>query len=257
MEQRVRDWAADEPRQRRDSPWDPGTPRQRRRPRWHEFRGAYPRIVAGLVVGVTVLLALDGWLLFQRFRYQGQIRSYRNAMNALDRQRADAVVAAGQSRAALTLELVHRHAVADRTLNLAVSLEDKVMRLQREGAPLREMKVEIGPDAVLGEPPDQVRLARPLGKRAVLRVLRAGYRWEVPAWVYVQRQMAVPADRLVPDALGPVAAILSGGTVLYSKPERGPLADDAYVLPGSVRVGRDDLRAVADNLAEGTSVYFH
>jgi hypothetical protein len=244
MEQRVREWRTDEPR-------------QRRRPRWREFRDAYPRIVAGLAVGVTVLLALDGGLLFQRFRYQGQIGSYRKAMNTLDRQRADAVVAAGESRAALTLELVHRHAVADRTLNLAVSLAEKVMRLQREGAPLREMKVEIGPEAVLGEPPDQVRLAPPLGKRAVLRVLRAGYRWEVPAWVYAQRQIPAPTDRLVPDALGPVAAILSGGTVLYSKPERGPLADDAYVLPGSVRVGRDDLRAVADNLAEGTSVYFH
>ena len=257
MEQRVREWRADQPRQRRDSPWEPGTPRQRRRPRWREFREAYPRIVAGLALGVTLLLALDGWLLFERLRYLGQIRHYRQAMNTLDRQRADAVVAAGQSRAALTLELVHRHAVADRTLNLAVSLQDGVMRLQREGAPLREMKVEIGAEAVLGEPPDQVRLAPPLGKRAVLRVLRAGYRWEVPAWVYAQRRIPPPADRLVPEALGPVAAILSGGTVLYSKPDRGPLADDAYVLPGSVRVGREDLRAVADNLAEGTPVYFH
>jgi hypothetical protein len=257
MEQRVAAWREDKPRQRRDAPWEPGTPRQRRRPRWGEFREAYPRIVAGLAVGVAILLALDGWLLFQRLRYQGQIRSYRRAMNTLDRQRADAVVAAGQSRAALTLELVRRQAVGDRTLNLAVSLDDGVMRLQREGAILREMKAEIGPEAVLGEPPDQVRLAAPLGKRAVLRVLRAGYRWEVPAWVYAQRRLSLPADRLVPDALGPVAVILSGGTVLYSRPEGGPLADDAFVLPGSVRVGRDDLRAVADNLADGTPVYFH
>src|SRR6185503_20693049 len=99
MEERVPPWPKDQPRQRRGAPWEAGTPRQRRRPRWGEFRGAYPRIVAGLAVGVTLLVALDGWLLFQRFRYQAQIRTYRRTMSTLASRRADAVVAAGQRQA--------------------------------------------------------------------------------------------------------------------------------------------------------------
>jgi hypothetical protein len=60
----------------------------------------------------------------------------------------------------------------------------------------------------------------------------------------------------VKGALGPVAIVLEGGTVIYSMPTAGPLNDSAYVMPGAVRAKAEDLRAVVPNLARGTKVYF-
>ena len=257
MDRRSAPWQTTEPRQRREEPWDASAPRQRRRPRWREFRVAYPRIVAGMAAGIGLLLAVDTWLVFQRSVYQRQIGAYRRDMSAVERSRADAVLESGEIRTGLMLELLRRQATGDPTLNLAVSVQDGVMRLQREGALLREMRAAIGPEALVGDPPDQVRLTPPLGKRTVLRVLRGRYRWEVPAWVFTQRHQPVPPDRIIEGALGPLAVVLSGGAVLYTTPERGPLAERSFVMPGSVRMQPVDLAAVAENLAEGTPVYFY
>jgi hypothetical protein len=60
----------------------------------------------------------------------------------------------------------------------------------------------------------------------------------------------------VKGALGPVAIVLEGGTVIYSMPTTGPLNDSTYVMPGAVRAKAEDLRAVIPNLARGTKVYF-
>jgi hypothetical protein len=61
----------------------------------------------------------------------------------------------------------------------------------------------------------------------------------------------------VKGALGPVAVVLSGGTVLYSPPSAGPLNDSAYVLPGSVRAREADLRAILPNVQPGMKVYLY
>ena len=79
----------------------------------------------------------------------------------------------------------------------------------------------------------------------------------MPRWVYSDRRLTVPADSMVPGALGPVAIILDGGTIVYSAPASGPLRDTAYVLPGGVRASAADLRAVVPNLTPGTSVYVY
>ena len=47
----------------------PGEPRERRRPRWGEFRDAYPRIVAAMAVGLVAFAAVDGVLAFKRWQY--------------------------------------------------------------------------------------------------------------------------------------------------------------------------------------------
>jgi len=91
----------------------------------------------------------------------------------------------------------------------------------------------------------------------VQAVLGARDVWEVPDWVYRERKLPVPEDRHVAGALGPVAVVLDGGTVLYSMPAAGPLADSAYVLPGSVRVRAEDLEAIMPNVQRGTAVYFY
>jgi hypothetical protein len=45
--------------------------------------------------------------------------------------------------------------------------------------------------------------------------------------------------------------------VIYSVPESGPLADTAYVLPGSVQAPAADLKAVSENIRRGMAVYFY
>jgi hypothetical protein len=58
-------------------------------------------------------------------------------------------------------------------------------------------------------------------------------------------------------ALGEIAVLLDDGTVIYSRPRSGPLADEDYVLPGGLRADAGDLQAIRPNLAPGLPVYFH
>jgi hypothetical protein len=242
---------------RRHKPQAQGQPRERRRPRWGEFREAYPRIVAAMAVGMLALLAVDGVLAFKRWQYGSEIVRLRGRMTDMERRRTDAIVESSENRMQLMVALARRDAVGDKGLNLAVSSEKAAMYLQREGAQLREMPVKVGPEATVGAPPNEVRLAPPLGKRVVVRVVDSSYAWQVPAWIWAQRGAPVPADRRIEGALGPVAILLDGGAVIYSRPSAGPLADDAYVLPGGVRAEAADLEAVRENLTPGMPVYFY
>ncbi len=73
--------------------------------------------------------------------------------------------------------------------------------------------------------------------------------------MYVDRHL--PADATpVQGGLG-FGIVLDGGTVIYSDPHAGPLADTAYVMPGSVRAREADVKAIQANLKPGTSVYFY
>jgi hypothetical protein len=131
------------------------------------------------------------------------------------------------------------------------------MYLERDGALLREMSVEVPAEKRVGTGRDTMHLATPRGTRTVERILGPGDAWSVPAWVYSDRGLPKPATTSEVGALGPVAIVLNGGTVIYSLPSVGPLNDSAYVLPGSIRVSSEDLRAVTPNLQPGTVVYFY
>jgi len=242
--------------ERRTVAWKDGV-RQRRRPRWSEFREAYPRILTAMVLGLAALLALDGWLLYKRVAYRRETARLRRSMTEVERKRTDVVLAATEGRTELQMELVRRRAMGDPSLNLAVAVDEGRMYLQREGARLREMKVRVGPEATVGEAPDTLRVVPPRGQRTVLRAVDGSYRWEVPAWVYVQRGLPAPRSRSVEGALGPAAILLDGGTVIYSRPGAGPLADDDYVLPGAVRAEARDLDALLENVAQGMPVFFY
>ena len=131
------------------------------------------------------------------------------------------------------------------------------MYLERDGALLREMGVEVAPEKRIGAGRDTVHMAAPRGTRTVERILGPQDAWEVPKWVYADRGLPQPAQTALVGALGPVAIVLNGGTVIYSLPSVGPLNDSSYVLPGSIRVSAEDLRAVSPNLQHGTVVYFY
>jgi hypothetical protein len=243
--------------ERRGDAWDGQEVRQRRRPRWAEFRGAYPRIVTAMALGIVSLVALDGWVLYKRVSYRRETARLRRSMSDVERKRADTILSAAEGRMALQVELVRRKALGDPSLNLAVSVDEGRMYLQREGARLREMRVRIGPEVTVGDAPDAVRLVAPRGQRTVARAVGPSFRWEVPAWVYTQRGLPAPAQRSVEGALGPAAILLDGGTVIYSRPLAGPLADEAYVMPGAVRAEAADLDALMENVVPGMPVFFY
>src|SRR5688572_28911252 len=225
----------------------PGTPyiapgSDRRRRRWREFRHAYPGILATMGVALLLTLGASGWLIYKRVRYQSEIDRLRAGMTDAERRRTDLLLESTENKFRVMVELIRRQALGDDELHLAVVADSGVMRLQREGAFLRDMRVEVGPEKVVGRAPDTVHMAIPRGTRTVERVIGANDAWEVPAWVYLDRGLPVPNDRSVRGALGPMAILLNGGTVLYSLPTAGPLADSAYVLPGSIRAKAEDVR---------------
>jgi hypothetical protein len=156
----------------------------------------------------------------------------------------------------MMMELLRRQAKWDKSIHLAVDVDSGKMYLERESATLREVHVEVGPERRIGVAPDTVRMAVPRGARSVQKVLGENDAWEIPRWVYLDRGLPIPKERVATGALGPVAILLEGGTLIYSLPNRGPLNDSTYILPGAIRARAEDLRAIAPNLEPGSAVYF-
>jgi hypothetical protein len=229
---------------------------ERRRSGWGEFRHAYPGIVATMALAFLVMLASDIWLVYKHSHYTGEVDRLRSGMSDAERRQADAVISAEQNKFRVMVELVRRQAQGDKDLHLSIEVDSARMMLEREGALLREMPVEVAAAKVIGSGPDTVRMSPPRGARTVEKVLEGG-NWEIPKWVYSDRNLPVETDRTVKGALGPIAILLSGGTVIYAQPSSGPLADPNYLLPGSIRARTSDLKAIAPNLKPGSTVYFY
>jgi hypothetical protein len=221
------------------------------------FRRRHPGFVAAAAIILVGLIGLDLWFVSKRFRYEREIKRLRSGMTEFERRRTDAILASEEHRMQVMLQLIRRQAKIDPEIHLAVSIDSAQMYLEREGALLREIPLEVGPERRVGIPPDTVHIAIPRGTRSVARILDGDDGWEVPAWVYADRGIAAPASRTVKGALGPVSILLEGGTVIYSMPSSGPLNDSSYVLPGAVRARSADLEAIVPNLKRGTAVYFY
>jgi len=214
-------------------------------------------LVIALSVAVAALLAADWFMLSRRERYADEIIRLRASMTDIERERADQIVAQEKNKLRLAIALARHQAQVERALHLSVTIDSGTMQLEREGALLRAMPVEIAAERTIGSPPDTVHLAAPRGLRTIVRVLAESDTWDVPAWVYTDRGLPVPADRHLSGALGTAAMVLDGGTVIYSVPAVGPLADSSYVMPGAVRARASDLRAILPNIAAGLRVYFY
>ena len=247
----------DTPRAAPLPPLEPPVRTERRREGWREFRHAYPGILATMTVALIAFLAFDGWLIYKRVKYANEVERLRAGMTDFERRQADMILEQDENRFRVMIELIKRQAQGDKDLNLTVSVDSGMMYLQREGAKLREMQTVTGPEKTVGTAPDTVRLAVPRGTRTVERIIGAGDSWEVPKWVFTDRGLPEPPSRTTKGALGPVGIVLNGGTVIYSMPAAGPLADSSYVMPGSIRASASDMRAVAPNLKPGVKVYFY
>ena len=221
------------------------------------FRRRHPAFIAALAVIVAGRLAIDGWVLYKRRAYEAEIARLRSDMSDVERRRSDAITNTNEKRLEMMMELLRRQAKIDKEIHLAVAVDSGKMYLERDGALLREMSVEVAAEKRVDAGHDTVHLAAPRGTRTVERILGPADAWNVPSWVYTDRGLTPPATKSEVGALGPVAIVLNGGTVIYSLPTVGPLNDSAYVLPGSIRVSAEDLRAVTPNLQRGTVVYFY
>ena len=215
-----------------------------------------------IIVGIVLLLSLgglDALVLAHRRRYEAEIIRLRASMTQVERERTDALMAGERSKLAVAIELARRQARFEPALHLSVALDSGAMYLERAGAVLRSMPVQIGPERRIGTAPDTVQLAAPRGVRTIAAVLFDSSAWEVPEWVFVDRGAEIPAGtaRTITGALGPAAILLAGGTLVYSLPAVGPLSDSSYVMPGAVRARAEDLRAIMPNLSAGMRVYFY
>lgn len=216
-------------------------------------RRARNAILVIIILAVTANVVLAARYL----RYREETSRLRAGMTKAQLERTDAVVAAERHRLRVEFELIRRQARGDRQLHLAVNVDSGRMILERDGIILREMPVRLGPERVPGPRGDTTITVQALGQRTVERKLGARDRWEVPRDVFADRGLAVPDNRRISGALGEHAILLSGGITIYAVPQSGPLADSSYVLPGSIQVAKEDLKALSANIKPGMSVYLY
>lgn len=213
-----------------------------------------------LLLACLALVGADLALLWRRARDRGELERLRRGMTALERQRADAIVAADAERSRLLMALLRQQlwqqALGDEGLHLVVSIDSSYAALDRGRARLRQFPVEIGPDRRVGVAPDTVRVVAPRGIRRVERVLTGAMRWEPPVWLWADRGLVPPAET-APGWAGPMAMVTTGGVLLYTLPAAGPLADRGYLLPGAFRIAEADMRALRESLRPGMAVYFY
>jgi hypothetical protein len=211
---------------------------ERRRPRWREFRRAYPGFTFTMTLGVLVLLALNAFALYKRNDYDRETARLRQDMTASEKQRADLIIQDEQNKVAIAIELARRQARLDKQLHLSVQTDSGRMYLEREGAILREMIVQIGPEyepkRMAGGSQDSVPIAIPRGERTVVSFTDGGGG----------------------NGGGSPTIQLDGGTVIYSVNASDSAAVAAPVKPGQVRANAADLKAIRENLSTGMKVYF-
>ena len=156
------------------------------------------------------------------------------------------------------MELLRRQAKIDKEIHLAVAVDSAKMYLERDGALLREMSVEVAPEKKRGcwaATPCTSRHRAGRGRSSASSGPTDA--WEVPlVGLHGSRSHAAgPSDRRSV-LWGRLRSSSTGARSLLAS-YVGPLNDSAYVLPGSIRVGVEDLRAVTPNLQRGTVVYFY
>jgi hypothetical protein len=198
----------------------------RRRGTWRDFRRAYPGFVFVLGLGLIAMLTLDGWLLVKRVKYNHDVKQIRDHMSQSERERSDLIVQSEQNKLRIAIELAKRQAKFDKKLHLNVSVDSSRMYLTREGAVLREMPVQFGPERTPSESSDAPPAAIPRGERTVADVSET-------------------------------KITLDGGTRILSSPSAQLANDSTAIPPGSLRITLVDMKAIKPNLNAGMKVYFY
>ena len=198
----------------------------RRRGGWKDFRQAYPGFVFTLLIGLFAMLAIDAFLILKRRAYEKEVSTLRANMSEQEKQRTDAIVEAEENKLRLALALARRQAKLEKKLHLSVAVDSGKIYLEREGLVLREMAAAFGPDGVVRTGNDSIPVVVPRGERLVAK-------------------------------LDDGRITLDGGTVISASDAASPVQDSSTLPPGSVRISRNDLKAIMPNLSLGMRVYFY
>ena len=203
---------------------DPSGARGGDRRRFKDFRRAYPGFVFTLLIGLIAMIAIDGYLIMKRRAYEAEVVRLRANMSEQERAKTDAIVGAEQNKARIAIELARLQARLEPKLHLSVVVDSGKVYFEREGAVLREMAVAFGPETKAG--PDSIPIVIPRGEMSVAKA--------------------------TPDGI-----ILSGGTIIAPSDAPSLAQDTNPIPPGSVRISRNDLKAILPNLTVGMRVYFY
>jgi hypothetical protein len=172
------------------------------------------------------MIAVDAWLLAKRVKYNHDVSDLREHMTAAEREKSDAIVESEQNKLRIAIELAKRQAKFDKKLHLNVAVDSSRMYLTREGALLREMPVQFGPERPPSETSDSLPAAIPRGERTV-------------------------AD------LSDTKITLDGGTQILTSTSAQLANDSTPIPPGSLRISIEDMKAIKPNLNAGMKVYFY
>ena len=195
----------------------------RRRGVWRDFRRAYPGFVFVLGLGLVAMLAVDAWLVAKRVKYNHDVAQLRSHMTDAEKQRTDFIVQSEENKLRIAIELAKRQAKFAKKLHLNVSIDSSRMYLTREGALLREMPVQFGPERGVSAGDSAPPAAIPRGERTV-------------------------AD------LSDNKITLDGGAIILSAKTAN---DSTPIPPGSLRIPLEDMKAIMPNLNAGMKVYFY
>lgn len=221
------------------------------------LRSQFPRSFGTSVAALLLLLGANIFAASRIWGYSSEVRRLRDGMSEAARLRTDLALQSEANRARVAAELTRQKARADRELHLTVDVDSARMFLERDGVVLREMPAALASATEPSTGADSAFGAGSDGALIVLAVLGPNDKWEIPVGVFSDKSLPVPPDRRISGALGRNAILLSQGRVIYAVPKLGPLADSTYLLPGSIRVRSEDLRAIAPNVAPGMTVYFY
>jgi hypothetical protein len=203
-----------------------GRTHDRRRGGWRDFRKAYPGFVFTLLIALAAMLALDGFLILKKRTYAEEVARLRSGMTEQERNRTDAIVASEENKLRIALELARRQAKLEKTLHLSIAVDSGKIYLEREGAVLREMAAAFGPEAMVSAGADSIPIVVPRGERSIAKF----------------------------DANG---ITLDGGVIIAPSDAPSLAQDSTAIPPGSVRISRNDLKAIMPNLVRGMRVFFY
>jgi hypothetical protein len=177
------------------------------------------------VWGIAVLIfAGDLFLVTKRVVYARETTRLRDGMSGVEKTRIDAGMQNDANRLLVMIELARRQARVDNTLNLAIALDSAALYLEQDGAILRAVHADIGPDTwERRSTKDSVQITAPRGTRTI--------------------------ERLVGDTV----VMLNGGALIYAR----SAADSGAARAGTVRVEAADLKVLMPSLKAGQRVYFY
>jgi hypothetical protein len=222
----------------------------------------HPVFFWGVVVVALLLVSATAVVGMRIPEYRQAAAEIDSALSEAERETRDRILNSQARRSELAVALLQRElrlkALEERSIHLALSIEDSMLYFRHGPATLRQVRVEIGPDSTIQAADGRSwRLVRALGERH-LAAKETNPTYTIPEWVYVSRGEPIPPEeeRQVEGGIGRYVLRLDDGTEIHTRPARGPFAEG--VKPAGFLVESErDTRAIFDALRVDTPVYIY